>query len=341
MWNKFLCVASRPLAFQRRSSFVSRMRYLKKLQRDDEACVRALRTGHLLLFHRLRPLLRPSQAGGFACPTLPYEDVRSALRALGADESLLEESVLIGCRQDERPDFCLDLGRLDPTSAEKVCQGTFVDLKKSFFLLSEAEAPLVAKGRALLSWHRSNKFCGASGRPTCRNRAGSQRACGDNVTYPAMAPAIIVLVSDGHRCLLARQPSFPPGMYSALAGFCDMGESLEEALRREVAEEVGLHVDGVRYASSQHWPHPRSTFLLGCHAHVSPARTQLLVDRAELEDARWFASEEIEAALRAKASPAAPWLPPKQSVARRLVAEWAERRRGVGEEKTPTFDSSD
>ncbi|XP_061562208.1 nucleoside diphosphate-linked moiety X motif 13 isoform X2 [Phycodurus eques] len=314
------------------------MRYMKKLQQDDGACVAALATGHLLLFHRLDPLLRRNNAGSFTSPTLHYTDMQSVVQALGTKESLLKESVLIGCREDTQAYFCLDVGQLDRASVEKLCDGTFVDLKKSFFLLSGAEAPLVAKGKALLRWHQTNKYCGASGQSTCRNQAGSHRVCGTNgvFSYPTMAPVVIVLVSDGRRCLLGRQSSFPPGLYSALAGFCDMGESLEEALRREVAEEVGLEVDAVSYSSSQHWPHPHSSFMLACHAHVSPAQTQLLVDHTELQDARWFTLDEISAALNAKAPPsggllaAAPWLPPKHAIARHLISEWAERQRAAG-----------
>ncbi|XP_034721160.1 nucleoside diphosphate-linked moiety X motif 13 isoform X2 [Etheostoma cragini] len=149
-----------------------------------------------------------------------------------------------------------------------------------------------------------------------------------------MSPVVIVLVSDGKRCLLGRQLSFPRGMYSALAGFCDMGETLEEALRREVAEEVGLRVLSVSYSSSQHWPFPHSSFMIGCHATVSPAHTQLSVDQSELEDARWFSLEEVSTALQVKpqpprAPPAPPalWLPPKHALANRLISEWAEQQR--------------
>nr|XP_020472385.1 nucleoside diphosphate-linked moiety X motif 13-like [Monopterus albus] len=146
-----------------------------------------------------------------------------------------------------------------------------------------------------------------------------------------MSPVVIALVSDGKRCLLGRQSSFPRGMYSALAGFCDMGESLEEALCREVAEEVGLEVQSVSYSSSQHWPFPHSSFMLGCHATVSPAHTQVKVDHTELEDARWFSLEEITFALQVKTPPRrgeSPvlWLPPKHALANCLITEWVDRQ---------------
>lgn len=146
-----------------------------------------------------------------------------------------------------------------------------------------------------------------------------------------MSAVAVALVSDGKRCLLGRQPSFPRGLYSALAGFCDMGETLEEALCREVAEEVGLEIQSISYSSSQHWPFPHSSFMLGCHALVSPAHTQLCVDRSELEDARWFTVDEIARALQVKAPPRRGdppilWLPPKHALANRLIREWVEQQ---------------
>ncbi|XP_040885580.1 nucleoside diphosphate-linked moiety X motif 13 isoform X3 [Toxotes jaculatrix] len=190
-----------------------------------------------------------------------------------------------------------------------------------------------AQGQALLRWHQTSRFCSATGQPTLRNQAGSQRLCSSSgiVYYPKMSPVVIVLVSDGKRCLLGRQSSFPRGMYSALAGFCDMGESLEEALCREVAEEVGLEVQSISYSSSQHWPFPHSSFMLGCHASVSPAHTQLNVDHTELEDARWFSLEEITSALQVKtpprrADPPVTWLPPKHAIANRLIREWMDQQ---------------
>ncbi|XP_054622949.1 nucleoside diphosphate-linked moiety X motif 13 isoform X2 [Dunckerocampus dactyliophorus] len=340
--NKFLA-ASSCLMFSRHSAFVSKIRYMNRLKQDDEACVAALLNGRLLLFHRNAPLLQRSEGGRFRSRTLQCSDVQAVLQKLGTDGSLVKESVLIGCEQNQAQ-FCLDVGQLDRAAVENLCEGTFVDLNKAFFLLSGAEAPLVAKGKALLRWHQTNKFCGTSGQLTCRNQAGSQRVCSSSgtVSYPMMAPVVIVLVSDGTRCLLGRQSSFPPGMYSALAGFCDMGENLEEALCREVAEEVGLEVQNISYSSSQHWPHPHSSFMLGCHASVSPAHTELSVDHTELEDACWFTLDQLTAALQVKAPPPKSchgvlWLPPKHAIAHRLIVEWVERQqhREAGQEVAP------
>ncbi|XP_072229056.1 NAD(P)H pyrophosphatase NUDT13, mitochondrial [Leuresthes tenuis] len=316
------------------SDFVSRMRYVNRLKEDDEACVTALQKGHIFLFHHLSPLLQRTDTETLRPVTLTCSDLQSVLKRFGSDGSLLKESVLIGCSEQNQTQFCLDVGELDQAAVAEECQGAFVDLRKAFFLLPGPEAPLVAKAQALLRWHQTNRFCSATGQPTHRNQAGSQRVCSSSsiVYYPKMSPVVIVLVSDGKRCLLGRQASFPQGLYSALAGFCDMGETLEEALCREVAEEVGLEVRSISYSSSQHWPFPHSSFMLGFHATVSPAHSQLDVDHSELEDARWFTPEEITSALQVKTpprfgDPPVLWLPPRHAVANHLITEWRDHQR--------------
>ncbi|CAG12155.1 unnamed protein product, partial [Tetraodon nigroviridis] len=337
------------------SAVVSRIRYLNRLKQDDDVCAEALQRAQILLFHRLSPLLQQTERGTFRAVALTSSEVLALLERLGSDRTKLKESVLIGCSEQDQVQFCLDVGELDPVAVEEACDGAFVDLKKGLFVLRTSEAPLLAKAQALLRWHHTSRFCAATGQPTCRNQAGTQRvsssgsvllpsgesghapSCASHSVLRAlrpaqMSPVAIVLVSDGQRCLLARQPAFPPGMYSALAGFCELGESLEETASREVAEEVGLEVHSVSYSCSQHWPFPHSSFMLGCHALVSPAHTQLHVDQAELEDARWFSLQDVTSALQVRGLPqrghAPPlWLPPKQAIANRLITEWAEHQR--------------
>ncbi|XP_069913959.1 NAD(P)H pyrophosphatase NUDT13, mitochondrial isoform X8 [Oryctolagus cuniculus] len=148
-----------------------------------------------------------------------------------------------------------------------------------------------------------------------------------------MAPVVITLVSDGTRCLLARQSSFPKGMYSALAGFCDIGESVEEAVRREVAEEVGLEVESLQYSTSQHWPFPNCSLMIACHATVKPGQTEIQLNLKELEAAAWFSHDEVAAALRRKnpyirqQNETFPfWVPPKLAIAHQLIKEWVEKQ---------------
>jgi NAD+ diphosphatase len=128
-----------------------------------------------------------------------------------------------------------------------------------------------------------------------------------------------MLVLDGERCLLGRQPAWPQPFYSALAGFVEGGETLEEAVRREVAEEAGIVVDQVRYLASQPWPFPAS-LMLGCTAE---ARTrEITVDRSELAAADWFTKDEVRAALLAPTARLA--VPPPMAIAHHLIRAWAE-----------------
>lgn len=207
------------------SGYVSKMRFLDRLKQDDEACENALSDSQLMLFHSLKPLLKKNQDRSFSSVSLHCNDMYSLLQKLGADQSILRDSVLIGCTDRGSAHFCLDLAAVDAAAVEEESGGKFVDLRKSYFLLSDPEAPLVAKSQALLRWHQTHRFCSRSGKLTERNRAGSHRftAGTDQVHYPQMSPVVIALVHDGSRCLLGRQASFPPGLFSALAGFCDMG----------------------------------------------------------------------------------------------------------------------
>ncbi|EDL86213.1 rCG41859, isoform CRA_a [Rattus norvegicus] len=213
--------------------------------------------------------------------------------------------------------------------------GSFVKLRQALLQLNSVDSSLLFTAQALLRWHDGHQFCSKSGQPTQKNMAGSKRVCPSNniIYYPQMAPVVITLVSDGARCLLARQSSFPRGLYSALAGFCDIGERVEEAVHREVAEEVGLEVENIQYSASQHWPFPNSSLMIACHATVKPGHTEIQVNLKELEAAAWFSLDEVATALRRKGSfaqqqrEASPlMLPPKLAVAHHMIKEWVEKQ---------------
>ncbi|KAJ7987615.1 hypothetical protein DPEC_G00328310 [Dallia pectoralis] len=317
------------------SNYVSRMRFLSRIKEDDEECRTALRSGNMFLYHKLAPLLQRTEIGKYQFPALQAKEVKGLLENLGESKEMVWESVLINCTEQNKAQFSLDVGSIEQAAVEKLSGGTFIDLRKAFFLLREPEATLAARGQALLRWHQTNSFCSSSGQPTHRNQSGSQRVCHDSgVTYyPKMSPVVIAVVSDGKRCLLGRQSTFPPGMYSALAGFCDMGETMEETLRREIAEEVGLEVESIQYSGSQHWPFPQSSMMVACHATVNADNTQIRVDTGELEDARWFSLEEVQELLKVKSpprnnkgEPPLLWVPPSYAIANRLIQEWANRQ---------------
>nr|XP_012315664.1 nucleoside diphosphate-linked moiety X motif 13 isoform X3 [Aotus nancymaae] len=218
---------------------------------------------------------------------------------------------------------------------ETELKGSFIELRKALFQLSAKDASLLSTAQALLRWHDAHQFCSRSGQPTKKNLAGSKRLCPSTniIYYPQVAPVVITLVSDGTRCLLARQSSFPKGMYSALAGFCDIGESVEETVRREVAEEVGLEVESLQYCASQHWPFPNSSLMIAYHATVKPGQTEIQVNLRELETAAWFSHHEVATALKRKGpytqqqNGTVPfWLPPKLAISHQLIKEWVEKQ---------------
>ncbi|XP_049667039.1 NAD(P)H pyrophosphatase NUDT13, mitochondrial isoform X2 [Accipiter gentilis] len=280
------------------STYVRKMRYLNELKEDDSLCRQAQTSGAFYLFHNLSPFLQ--QVG--------KKYLVPQLSAAGA----LEKSVI-----------------------ESELKGSFTDLRKALFVVDGKDSPLLASAQSLLRWHDSHQYCSKTGQPTQKNLAGSKRVCHASgiIYYPQMSPAVITLVSDGSRCLLARQPSFPQGMYSSLSGFCDLGENVEETVRREVAEEVGLEVESLWYSASQHWPFPSSCLLIACHATVRAQQAEISMNSLELEEARWFALEEIVEGLKREPGSSKqddgsflPWFPPKQAIAHQLICEWVKQQ---------------
>ncbi len=198
----------------------------------------------------------------------------------------------------------------------------FTDLRRVGPLLAHRDGALLAYARGIAWWHGRHRFCGVCGSPTRSEEGGHVRRCTDpscNLQhFPRTDPAVIMLVHDGERCLLGRQRVWPAGMHSTLAGFVEPGESLEEAVAREVQEETAILVDEVRYHSSQPWPFPAS-IMLGFHARARS--TELRVDHSELQDARWFERDYLlshrdDDGFR---------LPRGDSIARRLIEEWLRR----------------
>lgn len=165
-------------------------------------------------------------------------------------------------------------------------------------LLPPDELGPLAEAKALMDWHRRHGFCANCGTKTHAFTGGFRRDCPscNAQHFPRVDPVVIMLVTDGERCLLGRQPHFAPGMYSALAGFVEPGETIEDAVRREVKEEAGLTVGAVSYMASQPWPFP-SSLMIGCIARA--ITLDITIDRLELEDARWFSREEIGSMLTA------------------------------------------
>lgn len=184
------------------------------------------------------------------------------------------------------------------------------------------DAALYAAARALVDWHGRHGFCAVCATPTAIFRAGWGRSCPHCHAehFPRVDPVVIMLAEYGDKVLLGRQPPWPPGRYSALAGFLEVGESIEEAVRRETLEEAGVRVGAVRYVASQPWPFP-SSLMIAC---IGVAEDDAItIDTHELEDARWFTRDEVRLALAR--DPAAPFgAAPPYAIAHTLLTAWVE-----------------
>ncbi|MFZ1885825.1 MAG: NAD(+) diphosphatase [Rhodoplanes sp.] len=189
-------------------------------------------------------------------------------------------------------------------------------------LVPASHLPGLAAAKALLVWHARHRFCSVCGAPTRLAESGWRRDCTacEAQHFPRTDPVVIMLATDGDRCVLARQAHFSPGMWSCLAGFIEPGESIEEAARRETQEEVGIACGRVRYFASQPWPFPMS-LMIGCH--VEALSTALTVDRSELEGARWFARDEVAAMINLH-HPEGLTAPPPWAIAHHIIRAWVE-----------------
>jgi NAD+ diphosphatase len=190
----------------------------------------------------------------------------------------------------------------------------FEELRPLANTLPEEEGGLLAYARAIAIWRARHRYCGVCASELVPERAGHVLRCMKcgHLSFPRIDPAIIVLVAEGDRCLLGRQAGWPPGRYSTIAGFVEPGESLEDAVVREVLEETSVRVRTVNYHSSQPWPFP-SSLMIGFHATADSSQTVHVSD-GELEHARWFTRDEL--------MQGPPLLPPSQSISYRLITTW-------------------
>ena len=193
--------------------------------------------------------------------------------------------------------------------------------------LDPEELATYGAARSLVDWHARHRFCARCGAPTRLAKGGWQRNCTNDACkgehFPRVDPVTIMLVEHSGRLLLGRQPRFPPRRFSALAGFVEPGESIEEAVRREILEEAGVRCGAVRYVTSQPWPFGGSQLMIACVADAHGS--ELVIDHTELEDALWASKDEVRAALNGDDGRRFN-APPPFAIAHTLMRRWAEDR---------------
>jgi NAD+ diphosphatase len=226
---------------------------------------------------------------------------------------------------DESPAFAVDLSELgDPIHELNLDESwRFTDCRNAAMELDTPQTGIVAQARAQLNWHRTHRHCSQCGKVSESDRGGHVRRCPACKAehFPRTDPVAIMLIVDSDRCLLG-QPAgrlARTGMYSALAGFIDQGESIEEAVRREVMEEAGVRVGRVRYHSSQPWPFP-SSLMIGCHGEA--LSTSIDIDTNEMADVAWFTRDDVNQALRGEHPKLR--LPGPIAIAHHLIRAWAD-----------------
>jgi NAD+ diphosphatase len=260
-------------------------------RRDDHAFIEQLRAdpaARFLVFDGDVPLLKRGN---------PHDPWFVASETAAFGEPLY--SVFLGEESDGGGRFALAFTlNLPPDDPSPGSGHARIDLRSIALqgLVAAGTLGMLGEAKSMLDWHRRHSFCANCGSASRVAAAGWQRIC--NVCgarhFPRVDPVVIMLVIDGERCLLGRQRHFAPGMYSALAGFVEPGETAEDAVRREVTEEARVKCAQVVYFASQPWPFP-SSLMIGCFAQAST--TDIVVDTAELEDARWFSRPEVAAML--------------------------------------------
>jgi NAD+ diphosphatase len=296
--------------------YVDRAAHLRK---DRSAIAAAIaEPGALIVpMWQSRSLVRPCGPG---CTAVFVEATHEIRRSLPEGEL-----VLLG-RFRGHVCFAAELDGEPPPDI--VPDARFEDLRSAGGRMPGDEAGLLAYARAMILWRKRNRFCGSCGAPASSESAGhvmkcTRPGCGAE-HFPRLDPAIIVLVSDGERALLGRQAAWPAGQYSTIAGFVEPGESLEDAVAREVQEETGVIVTDATYHSSQPWPFP-SSLMVGFTA-LAAAKAVPRADE-ELEDVRWFTREDIAGGT--------PRLPPPQSVSFRLIEDWYDSAAPLPLRQTP------
>jgi len=262
-----------------------------------------------------RPFVESGQEGGVQ---IAYLSAAMAGELAGGEERLL----FLGLWKDSAV-FAVDLeGAADPADGPLQGLGRFEDLRAISLRLADTEAAILATGKQMFEWRRRHRHCANCGEPTLVADGGWKRSCPacDAEHFPRTDPVVIMLPFHEGRCMLGRQAVWPVGMFSALAGFLEPGESIEEACARELHEEAGLKAVAVRYHSTQPWPYP-SSLMIGLIAEV--ADDQAAPDQTELSEVRWFTRDEARDLLAGRLPGL--FAPAAMAIAHQLIRAWVEQ----------------
>lgn len=282
-------------------------------RRKDEAWLKEALASDLTLllaFNKRRPFLYESGPGLFVRWLAGH-----VWEQLGDREQPL---IFLGVDNNEAAYFACEIA--DPAALGDL--GFFEELRPAASRLEIDKLPIIGTARSLFEWHGRNRFCANCGAPSRVVEAGWIRKCDacDAEHYPRVDPVCIMLPTFGEKCLLGRQRGWPRGMHSALAGFIEPGEAIEEAVARETLEEAGLKVREVTLHSTQPWPLPHS-LMIGAIAEVEGDSEK--IDTDELESGRWFTREEARQLIAGKHADA--FCPPPFAIAHQILKTWSER----------------
>jgi NAD+ diphosphatase len=261
-----------------------------------------------------RPLVEDAKEGGKQIAYLPAK--------LVADLAQGEERLLFMGLWKDTAVFAVDMeGPADPADGPLEGLGKFEDLRAVALKLPATEAAIVATAKQMFEWRRRHGHCAVCGQASRAVDGGWKRKCPscDTEHFPRTDPVVIMLAYHGDRCMLGRQEAWPKGMFSALAGFLEPGESIEEACARELNEEAGLHAVKVRYHSTQPWPYP-SSLMIGLIAEVEDEEGA--PDQTELSEIRWFTRDEARQLIAGQIE--GTFAPQRMAIAHQLIKAWVE-----------------
>ncbi|TNE36292.1 MAG: NAD(+) diphosphatase [Alphaproteobacteria bacterium] len=302
----------------------------RRLDPDWIGAARQAETSLIIPFWRLQPLVLPPlrEGEGHDAGWMRPDLIKDLPQGPGG-------SLFLGVK-GERAYFAQDLdpARSPEEEGPLAGLGEFMEMRAAGTVLPGGDAAILAQAKAMIDWHARHGFCAVCGAPTHIQEAGYKRVCPSCQAehFPRTDPVVIMLATDGERALLGNGKGWPPKMFSTLAGFVEPGESIEEAVAREVFEETGIKVAEVSYHSTQPWPFP-SSLMIGCIAQAST--TDITIDPNELAQAVWFDRDVVRDAVKAAEAGAglglnrrgpreAPlWVPPPMAISHQLIKAWA------------------